>query len=195
MWKLRKISLLDGAAPQGELLRAEQLQMQQQAAEVLAQAQQRAEKIIAAAQQQADEHIAEQRLQWEAQFWQQADTLLSGWHQQRQQDEQQLVSLATQLLNQAMTQLLGEFSDEQRFHALLQQLLRQHSRQQQATLWCASSHYATVSAWLAQQSQLAWQLSSDEQLPDDQLRLVTEHGELQVSWSMLCQQLALTPST
>ncbi len=195
MWKLRKISLLDGAPPQGELLRAEQLQMQQQAAEVLAQAQQRAEKIIAAAQQQANEHIAEQRLQWEAQFWQQADTLLSGWHQQRQQDEQQLVSLATQLLNQAMTQLLGEFSDEQRCHALLQQLLHQHSRQQQATLWCASCHYATVSAWLAQQSQLAWQLSSDDQLPQEQLRLVTEHGELQVSWSTLCQQLALTPAT
>lgn len=189
MWKVRKISLLNGSAPQGNLLRAHEIEHHQQAEEILAQARQQADEILAAAHQQAEQQIAEQRLQCEAQFWQQADELLSGWQQQRQQDRQQLVTLAAQLLGQAMEQLLADFSDQQRFQALLRQLMRQHPRRQQATLFCAAAQLESVEAWLAAQPALCWQLSSDEQLSADQLRLVTEQGELQIDWSSLCQQL------
>ncbi|MCU5773688.1 type III secretion system stator protein SctL [Erwiniaceae bacterium BAC15a-03b] len=193
MWKVKKISLLNGEQATGNLLRAEEIATHQQAEMILAEAQQQAQEILAAAQQQAEQHIAEQREQCEAQFWQQADELFSSWQQQRQQDEQQLVTLAEQLLTQAITQVLDDFTPQQRFRALLQQLLRQHARQQQATLWCATAQQQEVSAWLAQQPQLEWQLSFDEQLPVDQLRLVTDQGELQIGWAALCQQLAAQP--
>ncbi|MBP2169583.1 type III secretion protein L [Erwinia toletana] len=193
MWKVRKISLLNGEPATGNLLRAQEIATHQQAEAILAQAQQQAQEIVAAAQQQAAQHIAEQREQCEARFWQQADQMFSDWQQQRQQDQQQLVPLAEQLLSQAISQVLDDFTPQQRFRALLQQLLRQHSRQQQATLWCASAQQDEISSWLAQQPQLAWQLSFDEQLPVDQLRLVTEQGELQIGWAALCQQLAAQP--
>ncbi|KOC91378.1 type III secretion system stator protein SctL [Winslowiella iniecta] len=193
MWTLRKITLLNGNEPPALLLRAEQIVRHQQAEAILAAAQQQAQQILAAAQQQAEQTIAQQREQCENQFWQQAETVFSDWQQQREQDEQQLVTLAGQLLNQAMGQLLHDFTPEQRFRALLQQLLRQHPRQQQATLYCNGRQREAIETWLAQQPQLSWQLSSDEQLTADQLRLVTGQGELHIGWSSLCQQLAPAP--
>ncbi|UYU33700.1 type III secretion system stator protein SctL [Siccibacter colletis] len=189
MWKLKSITLLDGSMPEGPVLSRDVLAQHQNAQEILARAHERAEAIISAAREQAEAELAQQRLHAEAQFWQQADELLSDWHQQRQQDESQLIQLADRLLNEALQQLLDDTGEEKRFHALLRQLLRHHPRQQSATLYCALDREQAISAWLAQQPQLRWTLCGDDLLEPDTLRLVTDRGELVVSWSALCAQL------
>lgn len=194
MWKIRPISLLDDCDIRGNVLRAEHIVDHQHAQDIIAVAQQQANNMLLAAEQQAQQEMEQHLQEYQAQFWQQANILLEGWQQQRQQEQQQLVTLAEQLLNQTMRQLLGDFTSEQRFSALLQQLLKQHSHQQQATLYCASVQQQAIAEWLAQQPQLVWQLNSDKQLFPDQLRLVTQQGELHVDWPTMYQQLTSLPA-
>lgn len=189
MWKIKTITLLNGSEPPGKLLRAAEMDCHQQGKAIIANAQQQAEAILTQAHQQAEHYLTQQRNEQETRFWQQAGVLFTDWQQQQELQEQQLVSLAEQLLSQAMRQLLEDFTPEQRYRTLLQQLLRQHPRQQQATLYCSGTQQEDIAACLSQQSHLVWQLSSDEQLTTDQLRLVTEQGELLVDWKSLSQQL------
>lgn len=189
MWNLRKINLLEGCDSPGSLLLAEEIESYHQAEAILAEAQQQANEILASARQEADEYIAEQRRSCEGLFWQQAEVVMGDWQQQREQEASQLTSLAEKLLSQAMKQLLSDFSPEQRFSALLQQLLRQHSRQKQATLYCATHQQTDISEWLKQQAWFEWQLRGDDSLEEGQLKLVTESGELFISWDAICQQM------
>lgn len=185
----KTLRLLNGAAPEGLLLRREELSLHQQALSVLEQAHEQAQALRDEAQAQAEAELAAARRQWEAQFWQQAQGLLDEWQQQREAEQAQLVTLAGNVLNEALQQILDEVDDAQRFHALLKQLLRQHPRQQQATLYCAPAQEEAISGWLAAQPPLAWTLCGDHALAADSLRLVTAQGELLIDWPTLRQQL------
>lgn len=194
MWKLKTLSQLDGLTPEGVVLRREEIARHQQAADIIAQAHQRADAILADARQQAGAELAESRSQLEDQFWQQADSLFSDWQQQRDRDEVQMVGLAGNVLNEALQQVLDEVNDARRFDALLRQLLRHHPRQQQATLFCASSQETALAAWLADQPHLVWSLCADPALAGDSLRLTTARGELLIDWATLRRSL-LPPSS
>ena len=106
MWKIKPIALLDGAVPDGPVLPREVLADHRAAQQILAAAHEQAAAILEAAREQAEHELATQRLSYEAQFWQQADEVLTGWQAQRQQEEAQLVTLADRLLNDALHQLL-----------------------------------------------------------------------------------------
>lgn len=194
MWKLKTLSQLDGITPEGAVLRREEIARHQQAADIIAQAHRKADAILADARQRADAELAESRGQLEDQFWLQADSLFSDWQQQRERDEVQLIALAGNILNEALQQVLDEVDDARRFDALLRQLLRHHPRQQQATLFCASSQEAEVAAWLADQPHLVWKLCGDSVLAEDSLRLTTAQGELMIDWATLRRSLLPPPS-
>lgn len=189
MWKLKTLRLLNGITPQGTLLRGEEIDCQQQAVSIIEMAHEQAQAIREEAQAAAQAELIDRRREWEAAFWQQAQTLLDGWQQQREADEAQLVLMAGKVLNEALQHLLDEVDDERRFHALLKQLLRHYPRQQQATLYCASEKEQALSRWLAGQPQFSWTLCADPALAPDALRLVTGQGELLVDWGTLRQHL------
>jgi len=189
MWKLKTLRQLNGIAPEGTILRREEIARQEEAASIIALAHEQAQAIREEARAAAQAEYDTQRLEWEAAFWQQAQRLLDDWQQQRAAEEAQLVIVAGKVLNEALQQILDEVDDERRFHALLKQLLRLYPRQQQATLYCASAQEMAVSGWLAGQPLLSWTLCADPELAADRLRLVTTQGELLIDWRTLCQQL------
>lgn len=194
MWKLKTLRQLNGSAPEGTLLKGEEIARQQQAVSIIEQAYEQAHIIREEARAAAQAEMQTLRREWEATFWQQAQTLLSDWQQQRDADEAQLVQLAGNVVNEALHQLLDEVDDARRFHALIKQLLRHYPRQQQATLYCASAQEPTVSNWLNRQGQLSWTLCADPALAPDKLRLVTGQGELLVDWHTLREQLIPEPA-
>ncbi|WP_213989512.1 type III secretion system stator protein SctL [Sodalis sp. dw_96] len=205
MWQVKKIALFDPAAA-GALLRAETVARQQQALTLaqraerrgegtLAQARRQAETILAEAREQAQRQISEQTRSCEHTFWQQADTLFDDWLQQQQRDEAQLVTLAERLLSQALNLVLAGFTPEQRLSALLQQLLREQSRDEQATLYCPETLRGEIEVWLAHHPHLVWQLKTDDRQEAESLTLTTEHGELNINWHTLVQRLSPAPQT
>ncbi|MGP3591671.1 type III secretion system stator protein SctL [Vagococcus sp. WN89Y] len=189
MWTLKTLRQLNAIAPQGNILRREEIALSTQAVSIIELAHEQAEAIREQARAEAAAEAQTLKREWEADFWQQAQTLLTEWQQQREEDEAQLVILAGNVLNEALQQLLDDVDDARRFHALLKQLLRLYPRQQPATLWCASEQEQAVSGWLAAEPQLCWTLCPDPALAKDSVRLVTGQGELIVNWDTLRQQL------
>ena len=194
MWKLKSLRLPDGSAPAGNLLRREEIALGLEAAAIIELAHKEAQTIREQARAEAQAEREACQREWEAAFWQQAQTLLTDWQQQRAAEEAQLVVLAGKIVNEALQHLLDEVDDERRFHALLKQLLRHHPRQQQAMLYCASLQEQEIHGWLAAQPQLSWPLCADPMLAPDHLRLITDAGELMVDWQTLRQQLAPAPA-
>ena len=190
MWKLKRLSLAEGSAPGGNLLRREEIALGLEAASIIELAHKEAQTIREQARAEAQAEREACQREWEASFWQQAQALLTDWQQQRTAEEAQLVVLAGKIVNEALQHLLDEVDDERRFHALLKQLLRHYPRQQQATLYCASLQEQEIHGWLAAQPQLSWTLCADPALESDHLRLITDAGELMVDWPTLRQQLA-----
>lgn len=190
MWKLKRLSLADGSAPAGNLLRREAIALGLEAAAIIELAHKEAQTIREQARAEAQAEREACQREWEAAFWQQAQALLADWQQQRTAEEAQLVELAGKIVNEALQHLLDEVDDERRFHALLKQLLRHYPRQQQATLYCASLQEQEIHGWLGAQPQLSLTLCADPMLAPDHLRLITDAGELMVDWPTLRQQLA-----
>lgn len=190
MWKLKSLPLQGGSVPADHLLRREEIACQLEAASIIEQAHDAAQRIREQARVEALAERAARQQEWESRFWQEAQTLLADWQQQRAAEEARLVLLAGKVLHAALQQLLDEVDDERRFHALLRQLLRHCPRQQQATLHCASEQEPAISGWLSGQPALRWTLCTDPALAPDQLRLITDTGELMIDWRTLCQQLA-----
>lgn len=190
MWKLKTLHLQGGSVPPGNVLRREEIALGLEAASIIELAHKQAQTIREQARAEAQAERAASQREWEARFWQQAQTLFADWYEQRATEETQLVLLAGKVLNEALQQLLDEVDDERRFHALLRQLLRHYPRQQQATLYCASGQEQEINGWLIAQPQLSWTLCADPELEPDRLRLITEAGELMVDWRTLCQQIA-----
>lgn len=190
MWKLKRLSLAEGSAPGGNLLRREEIALGLEAASIIELAHKEAQTIREQVRAEAQAEREACQREWEAAFWQQAQALLTDWQQQRTAEEAQLVVLAGKIVNEALQHLLDEVDDERRFHALLKQLLHHYPRQQQATLYCASLQEQEINGWLAAQPQLSWTLCADPALESDHLRLITDAGELMVDWQTLRQQLA-----
>ncbi|KAF6662715.1 type III secretion system stator protein SctL [Enterobacteriaceae bacterium EKM102V] len=190
MWKLKSLSLPEGCPASGTLLRREALALGLEATAIIRQAHQQAQAIREQARAEAQAEKEASQREWEALFWQQAQTLLTDWQHQRTAEEAQLVVLAGKVVNEALQQLLDEVDDERRFQVLIRQLLRHSPRQQQATLYCASGQVQQIADWLATQPSLRWTLYADPALEPDRLRLITDTGELVVDWRTLHQQLA-----
>ena len=197
MWQLRSITCFTPPDPQQALLsRAAQAEQQQaqaivqaarrQAQQQLDEAHQQAQQIL----QQAQEEAAAQLEEEQAHFWQQTQTLFSDWQQQRAAQQQQIVSVASALLSQALTHCLAEAPPAARLEALLKQLLNRSAPESAATLYCAPEQHASLTVWLDNHPALRWQLAPDERLEHDALRLTTAQGELHISWQALLAALS-----
>ncbi|MEI7377298.1 type III secretion system stator protein SctL [Dickeya chrysanthemi] len=186
----RCLKLVAGTDVQeAELIRGEQLQQHQRGLAVIEEARQQADVLLDEARRQAQESIAVATGQAEQQFWRQADEVLRGWQQEREQMESWLVSQCSQLLTDAMTQLLKTVPDAERYPALLRQLLRTQGGEGSGTLYCHPERQADVSAWLTEHRHLGWKLSHDDALAQDTLKLITAQGVMTLSWQRAVEQL------
>ncbi|ATO33349.1 hypothetical protein DZA65_02367 [Dickeya dianthicola] len=186
----RCLKLVAGTDVQeAELIRVEQLQQHQRGLAVMADARQQADALLDEARRQAHEAIAIATGQAERQFWQQADELLRGWQQEREQMESWLVAQCGQLLTDAMTRILKTVPDAERYPALLRQLLRTQGGEGRGTLYCHPERQAEVAAWLTEHSHLGWRLVSDDALAHDTLKLLTAQGVMTLSWQRAVEQL------
>ncbi|YCH31141.1 type III secretion system stator protein SctL [Erwinia sp. D4-22] len=197
MWQLRRLTCFTPPDPQQALLSREALVQQQQAQQIIMAAEQRAQMLLDDAHQQAQQILQQAQAestalleQEQTQFWQQAQTLFDDWHEQRETQQQQLVTLAGELLAQALTHCLAEVPPTERLQALLTQLMNHAPSETQATLYCSPCQQSPLAAWLSAHPALRWQLTPDEQLERDVLRLVTAQGELHISWQALCASLS-----
>ncbi|SLM63265.1 MULTISPECIES: type III secretion system stator protein SctL [Dickeya] len=186
----RQLALVAGTDVQHrQVIPAGQLQQHQQGLTVMDAARQQAQVMLEEAAQQAQQAVIHATRQAEQQFWQQADDILHGWQQEREQTEAWLVSQCAQLLNEAMTQLLTAVPDAERYPALLRQLLRTQGGDGRGRLYCHPERQPEVSAWLAEHTHLGWTLTGDDSLPHDALKLVTPQGVMSLSWQQAVAQL------
>lgn len=121
----RRITLLNGEDDLSPVIDRAQLQLEQQGQHIIALARQQAEQILADAEEEAQSIRLRAQQQAELDFWQQADTLLAGWQQQRQDMEADVLPVVESVLAQALGQLLTDVPESQRLSALLRQLLRE----------------------------------------------------------------------
>lgn len=190
MLTAKQISLLQGVDDLAVVIDRQQLQRQQHAADVLAQAQQQAAALLEQARQQCAAIQLEARQQAEQRFWQQADEILQAWRRHYQQLEEQVTDVMTTVVTQALAQLLTEAAEPERITALLRQLLCAKSVEEQGTLYCHPPQQSQIAQWLQQHPQLAWRLTPEASRPADSLRLVTSQGELHLDWQQAVQQLS-----
>lgn len=155
---------------------------------LLAQAHERAAALLQEAERQAAAQLAEAQRA----FWQQAEQQLKHWEQERLQMNRLLETHASQLVNQALQQLLGETPQPVRLQALLNQLLASQSEPVSATLRCHPQVRDCVQHWLDQQPATPWRLQPDASLADDEVQLSTEQGDFQLDWRAVCEALQLT---
>ncbi|WP_226093519.1 type III secretion system stator protein SctL [Dickeya oryzae] len=186
----RCLKLVAGTDMQdAEVIRIGQLQQHQHGLTVIDHAQQQAHVLLDEARQQARESVAQATIQAERQFWQQADEILRGWQQEREQMESWLVSQCNHVLSDAMQHILNTVPDAERYPALLRQLLRTQGGEGRGTLYCHPDRQADVSAWLTEHSHLGWKLSNDEALTQDTLKLITAQGVMTLSWQQAVEHL------
>ncbi|WJV60704.1 type III secretion system stator protein SctL [Pectobacteriaceae bacterium C52] len=186
----RKLTLVAGMdAEDVGLIKAERLQQHWLGLDVLAQARQQSTALIEAARQQAQDVILRTTEQAEQQFWRQADDILRGWQQERDEMEAYLASQAGQILTDAMAQLLTDVPGPQRHQALLRQLIRAQGGEGRGMLYCHPHRKADVTAWLDEHAHLGWKLNGDDTLAEDALKLVTPQGVMTLSWQQAIDQL------
>ena len=197
MWQLKPLACFTPPDAQQTLLKREALAQQQQARQIILEAQQQAQELLEEAQQQAQQihqqaqaESAARLEQEQAHFWQQAQALFDDWDAQRAAQQQQAVTLASQLLAQGLAHCLAEVPPPERLQALLAQLMNHTPSEAQATLYCAPSQRSSLTTWLSAHPALRWQLTPDERLAHDELRLTTAQGELHISWQALCRTLS-----
>lgn len=183
----RRLVELRAGAPRlaQPLIRRETLIDCGRAEAVLAHAQEQAAALLQEAERHAEAQLAEARQA----FWQQAEHQLMRWEQERLEINRLLESHASQLVNQALQQLLGETPEPARLNALLKQLSASQSEPVSATLRCHPQVRDTVQRWLDQQPATPWRLQPDASLADDEVRLSTEQGDFQLDWRSACEAL------
>ncbi|MGM3175392.1 type III secretion system stator protein SctL [Dickeya lacustris] len=190
----RRLTLVAGTdIDDSPVISAGQLQQHQQGLAVIDVAHQQANALLEQARQQAQEAIAHATSQAEQQFWHQANDILQGWQQEREQMETWMVSQCGQLLNEAMLQLLTTLPDAERYPALLRQLLRTQGGGGHGRLYCHPEKQSDVSAWLSEHNHLGWVLSGDESLAHDTLKLMTPQGVMTLSWQQAVASLLPLP--
>ncbi|MCV9877524.1 type III secretion system stator protein SctL [Brenneria izbisi] len=154
----------------------------------------RAETLLQQAREQAQQETRQTLGQAEADFWQQADSLLQGVAHERENLEQVLVAQAGRLLRDALSRILAEVPAQERHTALLKQLLKQQQNDAKGTLYCHPGQLAEVDRWLKAHPHLEWRLASDEALEEDAMKLITPHGVMSLNWQRAIAQL-LPPET
>ncbi|RQM39570.1 type III secretion system stator protein SctL, partial [Erwinia psidii] len=185
----KRITLLNGEADLAPVIDLARLQKEQQARDILQQAQQQAEQLLADAEQEAESIRLHAQQSAEQDFWQQANTLLSDWQQQQQRIETDVLAVMDEVLSQALGQLLSDIPEPARLNALLRQLLREKTQADQGSLYCHPSQQSSVAEWLQRHSHLDWQLQPDESMQPESLKLVTSQGELYLDWQQAVSQL------
>lgn len=154
----------------------------------------RAATLLQQAREQAQQETRQTLAQAEADFWQQADSLLQGVAHERENLEQVLVAQAGRLLRDALSRILAEVPAQERHTALLKQLLKQQQNDAKGTLYCHPGQLAEVDRWLKAHPHLEWRLASDETLEEDAMKLITPHGVMSLNWQRAIAQL-LPPET
>ncbi|MEE3650499.1 MULTISPECIES: type III secretion system stator protein SctL [unclassified Brenneria] len=149
----------------------------------------RAAILLQQARKRAQQETRQTLEQAEAGFWLQANQLLQGMAQERDNLEQILVKQAGQLLREALSRLLDEVPESAQHTALLKQLLKQQQGEGKGTLYCHPGQLAEVDRWLKAHPHLEWRLASDETQDDDALKLITAHGVMSLSWRRAIAQL------
>lgn len=187
----KTITLLNPGADLAPVIAQAQLLIQQQGQDVLQQARERAQALLEEAERQAEARLLCAQQGVERAFWHQAEPLLLSWQQQYQQLEAQVLEVMESVMTQALGQLLTEVPEPQRLAALLRQLLRAKTRDEQGSLCCHPAQQEAIADWLHGHPHLSWQLQPDESLAADSLKLVTAHGELHLDWQQAVHQLHL----
>lgn len=142
----------------------------------------RADAILAAAEQQAAQYLQ----QAQAEFWERAEAFLQAWQAEREQDLQAQADQVDQVLQQALSQLLGEVPEPRRVAVLLDQLLRSQQRPVNGQLNCHPEQVQRVTDWLrGQPCEALWTVQADNQLAWDQLYLTTATGAFSLDWAAI----------
>ena len=161
------------------------------ASEVLTQARAQADELLSNAKNAAETLL--QRAHSE--FWQQANAHLARWQQEHGALCQTIETSASQVVNQALEQLLGEVPPQMRINALLAQLLPAQCPPLNATLRCHPQMLAPVQRWLSTHPDTAWQLQADERLDICALVLVTAQHDLRIDWATTLKALLIPMTT
>ena len=156
-----------------------------QASEILTQARAQADELLSNARQAA------KALRQEAhdEFWQQANTHLARWQQEHSALCQAIEINASQVVNLALAQLLGEVPPQIRINALLRQLVQVQCPPLGATLRCHPQMLAPVQQWLSTHPDSSWQLQTDDRLDTQALVLVTAQHDLHIDWTTTLKTL------
>ena len=149
------------------------------ARQVLAQAHARADEILSNAQAASEALLKKAH----DEFWLQANAQLERWQQQHSALCQGIESSASQVVNQALQQLLDDVPQQGRITALLEQLLRTQCPPLSATLRCHPQALEHVRQWLGSQPDSPWQLQTDDHLDTQALVLVTACEDLRIDWA------------
>ncbi|QHC49837.1 hypothetical protein EKK97_09800 [Billgrantia tianxiuensis] len=143
----------------GALIKAERLELcltverilaraKEQAEELMADAEQQAQRRLDAAQQRAVEVVEQARRETEQRVWQEAEALLDGLRRAEQELWAEVERHAEQVLQAALTALLGDIDSRQRIQVLVRRLVEAQREPASATLYCSpSSRSACGRSW------------------------------------------------
>ncbi|MBC3345618.1 type III secretion system stator protein SctL [Pseudomonas sp. SWRI196] len=154
---------------------------------VLEQAQMRAARLIEQAAEQADAAV----IAAQAQFWEQAETVLAAWEAQRQDMWQRIETSAAQLVNEALGTLLHDVPDQARIDALVRQLASRQDEPVSATLRCHPDDLANLTRSLGTVGERPWTAVADADMAVHQLLLETPGGTFLLDWATAVEALRL----
>lgn len=161
-----------------------------QAAALVVDAERRAQQLIEAAEQQGAELAEQARLEAEQEVWRQADALLGGLRRAEQELWEEVEHHAEQVLQAALTTLLGEVAPQQRMQVLMRQLVDAQRQLSAATLYCTAEQQECVQSVLESEHLARWRVLPDPRLTADQLVLETDTGVFRCAWSAISDALS-----
>jgi len=157
-------------------------QAQAEADRLVQEAQQEAEDIMNNARTEAQQKLAEVLTELETNFLDKSEGLFAEWYARREQDDQELVNRARNLVEAVFMAMLDQLPDEDKLSAVFRQIHRAGDKQTEATLYFHTRHKKELQEWLSRYHLDMWKLITDDELPPNQLILATSKGELSLSW-------------
>jgi len=154
---------------------------------VIEQAQAQAAQLLERAAEEADAVV----LQAQAQFWNNAETVLAAWDAQRQAMWERIETSAAQLVNEALGTLLDNVPDQARIDALVRQLAYRQNDPVSATLRCHPEDLAHLTQSLGSDDRRPWTPVADADMARYQLKLETPGGTFLLDWSTAVEALRL----
>ena len=185
----------------GSLIKAERLELcltveqilaraHERAAVLVAEAEQQAQRLIEAAERRAAELAEQARLESERRVWKEADVLLEGLRRVEQELRAEVERHAEQVLQAALTALLGDIDSRQRIQVLVRRLVEAQREPVSATLYCAPERQECVRTVVEDEHLSRWRIMADPRLATDQLVLETDAGMFRCCWSTIAGALS-----